>query len=71
MAKRMFRRDSALTILKECEDRLARALNYIAAGEDPSEDGVSDFDTINPEFRRTLKKLRGFIESAELPRKDR
>ncbi len=72
MANRMFRRDSALTLLKESEDRLARALQYIAAGE---EGGMGDyfesFDDVNPEFRRTLKKLRGFIASAELPRKER
>lgn len=66
MAKRRFRRDTALRLLEEAENRLRRAINYIAAGEDNEtpDDVACSFDTVNPEFRRTLAKLEGFIRAA-------
>lgn len=69
MGKRMFRRDSALTILKEAESRLSGALNWIAAGEE-GEDPRCSFAAVNRQYNRTLKKLRGFIAAAELLRSD-
>ncbi len=70
MGKRMFRRDSALTLLKEAEDRLAGALHWIAIGEE-GDDPENSFMAVNRQYDRTLKKLRGFIAAAEMPRKER
>ena len=64
MSKRMFRRDVALRLLIEAEDRLTRSLRWIAAGEE-GEDPAASFTAVNREFERTQKKLRGFIEAAK------